>query len=58
MRRRVKERRPACPRCLSRGFVQLKAPDARPLFKCDHCDHRWTCGITGGTYAHHARSTP
>ena len=40
-----------CPKCHKGGFtVDFETSLDRPLFRCNRCDHMWTCGEDGGEY--------
>jgi ribosomal protein L37AE/L43A len=46
----VTNRNNICPSCRKSGFTKTSAADGRPLFQCQMCHYRWTCGINGGEY--------
>ena len=39
-----------CPACLRSGFTRGTTWNGRPHFRCQSCEHEWTCGRDGAPY--------
>lgn len=48
-------KKPRCPKCHGKFYIESKTHLGRPLFQCldGKCNHEWTNGNTGHPYAGH-----